>query len=213
MSEVNVTMPTPWPIFDGSSQDQAQAHWYSFQDALEERNLQGKTDKEKCAFFRRTLINSARLWFADNAANIETVNDLREKFLERFQKFTTRRQRLEHFQSLHLKDGEDLQSYKNRVILNADRAGFKGDKELVLIKFIDGLPSHIRTSVKARRDATLDEAMQTASTLLDECSGPSRPEPLTQHMSSLMITQHSPRGRSPYKQRQYDRSDSHGYRR
>lgn len=152
---VNSSRP---PQFSGRDNEDCDVHWLKFIDYCEDASI---ADGQKISKFKVTLSSDARQWYEDNKDSFTSIPILKNAFIAAFSQAQSRSELLQQFQSLALGPSETLQSFKKRVKHIASKAKIT-DQEMVTLQFIKGLPATIQGMVYARRDATLDEAFQTA---------------------------------------------------
>lgn len=150
--------------FDADKVSDVYSHWLAFTDYLEECGIANEDQVKK---FRLTLVGVPRQWYEENKESFTSLDVLHNAFSARFGKLIPRTEYLTQFMSISLKQHEDLSAYLNRVSMLASQAKIT-DKELIMLRFIDGLPAHVRGAVKAKRDSDLQGCMLTAQALLAE---------------------------------------------
>ena len=129
-----------------------------FQDYIQES---GTPDDQQVTKFRITLQEYPRRWYSENADSFINIAALERLFKAKFHTVISKAEALRQFQNLALKPNESLSVYKDRVTIAAHKAGIQ-DEDFLVAQYISGLPSSIRSVVRAHRDATLDEATLTA---------------------------------------------------
>lgn len=152
------------PNFSNLPHESASAHWLAFEDYVEETKVE---EAHVVGKFRLTLSGEPRIWYSENKETFENKGTLEKLFKSTYGKAMTRSDYLKQFVSLSIKPNEDLGSYKNRVKSTAAKAKIK-DNEQIMLQFIEGLPSHVRIALKAKRDTTLEDCLLTAKALMSE---------------------------------------------
>ena len=158
--QVNVKYGIAPPIFDNVNKKDAALHWMLFEDYLEET---ATPEAQQVRKFRVTLAEYPRKWYSDcDEKNLFTdLPTLKQLFKAKFQTVTSKAEALRLFTCLAIKPNESLPDYKTRVTIAASKAGIT-DEEFITAQFITGLPSSIRSVVRAHRDTSLNEATLTA---------------------------------------------------
>lgn len=157
--------------FEGKNGQKATVHWLLFKDYYKFHEI---TDQNAVKEFMYTLGDEPRIWYNDNTELFTDIDALEKNFKSTFGRATTREEHLSAFSALSYTSGEPLNSYRNRVRSTAARARIT-DQEHIRLQFINGFPSHIRSALRAKRDASLDDCMLTAQALLSEA--PDIPSP------------------------------------
>jgi len=152
---VNFNRP---PQFSGRDNEDCDVHWLKFIDDCEDCPI---AEAQRITKFRVTLSSEARQWYEDNKDSFTTVAGLKAAFVAALSQQQSRPELIQQFQTLALRPSETLQAFKKRVKHIASKARIV-DQEMITLQFVKGLPASIQGMVYARRDATLDEAFQTA---------------------------------------------------